>query len=252
MTGGGAPVRDRSALVVLAGGGSRRMGRPKAFLEVDGREMLDRVLEAGLGACGEVVLVVGAGPGPFGEALRRYGWEASGADPTTFRRGDVALRLVRDRTPGLGPVAGLAVGLAAARRPLCFAAACDLPFLEGSLAAGLLARLDDAHGGGEGAAARAVVPVADGRRQPLAAAYTAGCAAAARRCVETGDRSMDDFLARLDEVREVPAAGLAGPAPAFFNVNRPDDLRAARRIARRPAGGPDTGAGSAAAGSGDR
>lgn len=252
MTGGGAPVRDRSALVVLAGGGSRRMGRPKAFLEVGGREMLDRVLEAGLGACGEIVLVVGAGPGPFGEALRRYGWEATGVDATAFRRAGVALRLVRDRTPGLGPVAGLAAGLAAARRPLCFAAACDLPFLESSLAVDLLARLDDAPGDREGAPARAVVPVADGRRQPLASAYTAGCAAAARRCVETGDRSMDDFLARLDEVREVPAEALAGPTSTFLNVNRPDDLRAARRIARRPAGGPDTGAGSAAAGSGDR
>lgn len=249
---GGAPVRDRSALVVLAGGGSRRMGRPKAFLEVGGREMLDRVIEAGLGACGEIVLVIGAGPGPFGEALRRYGWEATGTGPTAaFRRRDVALRLVRDRTPGLGPVAGLAAGLAAARRPLCFAAACDLPFLEGSLAAGLLARLDAA-GDREGSPARAVVPVADGRRQPLASAYTAGCAAAARICIETGDRSMDAFLARLDEVREVPAAGLADPASSFFNVNRPDDLRAARRIARRTARGPDTGAGSAAAGSGDR
>lgn len=255
MTAGGAPVRDRSALVVLAGGGSRRMGRPKAFLEVGGREMLDRVLEAGLGACGEVVLVVGAGPGPYGEALRRYGWEATGADPATFRRAGVPLRLVRDRTPGLGPVAGLAAGLAAARRPLCFAAACDLPFLEGSLAIDLLARLDasdDPEEPREEAPARAVVPVADGRRQPLASAYTAGCAAAARRCVETGDRAMDAFLARLDAVREAPADGLAGPASAFLNVNRPDDLRAARRIARRPAGGPDAGAGSAAAGGGDR
>lgn len=244
MTGGGGALRRRSSFVALAGGGSRRMGRPKAFLEVAGRGILDRVLEAGRSACAELVVVVGAEPGPFAEALRRRGWKPAGGGPgTRFRRGDDGLRLLRDRRPGLGPVAGLEVGLSAAARPLCFASACDLPFLDGTVVSTLLGRLD-AVGGGSGAeeadARRAVVPVAGGRRQPLAAAYTSGCAAAARRCLQAGKRSMDDFLAELDEVREVPAGELVGEHPGsgadpervFLNVNRPEELRAARRIAR--------------------
>lgn len=239
MTPDGGGLRDRSTFVALAGGGSRRMGRPKAFLEVGGRGLLDRVLEAGRWACSELVLVVGTDPGPFAEALRRSGWApAEGGPETRFRREDAGLRLLRDRRPGLGPVAGLEVGLRAAGRPLCFAAACDLPFLDGAVVSALLERLDGSGAAGPGAA-RATVPVAGGRRQPLAAAYTVGCAAAARRCVEAGTLSMDDFLARLDEVREVPAAELAlasagpgtDPERVFLNVNRPEDLRTARRAA---------------------
>lgn len=244
--------RGRSTFVVLAGGNSRRMGREKAFLRVGGREMLDRVLEAGRPSCSEAVLAVGE-PGPYTDALRRYGWEPAAGpsepDPGSprFRRGGVELRLVADRRPGLGPVAGLEAGLAAAGGPLCFAAACDLPFLRTTVVAALLRRLDALRDGTEGREALAVVPRAGGRRHPLAAAYTVGCADAARRCLEAGELSMADFLGRLDRVREVEAAELApgevggdgaggDPERALVNVNRPDELRdARRRLAREEA-----------------
>lgn len=259
--GGGAGV-DGSTFVVLAGGDSRRMGRPKAFLDVGGREMLDRVLEVGRSACAEVVLVAGEDPAPVTDALLRYGWEedGSGGGPAgpgaRFRSGDVALRLVRDRRPGLGPVAGLAAGLAAARGPSCFAAACDLPLLAPPLVDDLLSRLDALRTGRHAARdpGLAVVPLARGRRQPLAAAYTSAAAIAARRCMEAGALSMDDFLARLDEVREVAAGDLDASLPGaghdperlLLNVNRPEELRAARRAvgevdarAEHRAGAPD-------------
>ena len=253
--------RDRSTFVVLAGGGSRRMGSDKAFLRVGGREMLDRLLDVGRSACGACVLAVGD-PDPHGRALGRYGWEETdapggpgGADHRRFRRGDDALRLVTDRRPGLGPVAGLAAGLGAAPGPLCFVAACDLPFLVPDVVTAALGELEELAGGRPGAAARrAVVPVVRDRRQPLAAAYTAGCSDAARRCLEAGELSMADLLDRLEEVRTVPASRLIGPDgpgdPAradriFTNVNRPEELEAARRAAP-DAGtgrGPEAGAG---------
>lgn len=54
--------------VVLAAGASRRMGRPKALLNFDGRTALDRVLEAfaGLGA---PVVVLGAAAGKIAPRL---------------------------------------------------------------------------------------------------------------------------------------------------------------------------------------
>ncbi|HEU0051796.1 MAG TPA: nucleotidyltransferase family protein [Longimicrobium sp.] len=46
--------------IVLAAGRSRRMGRPKAFLRLDGRTFLERAVSALRdGGCGEVVVVVG-------------------------------------------------------------------------------------------------------------------------------------------------------------------------------------------------
>lgn len=246
-TAGDGDLGHRSSFVVLAGGGSRRMGSDKAFLRVGEREMLDRLLDVGRSACGACVLAVGD-PDPHVRALRRYGWEETdapdgpgGADHRRFRRGDDALRLVTDRRPGMGPVAGLAAGLGAAPGPLCFVAACDLPFLAPDVVAAALGELEELAGDRPGAAARvAVVPVVGDRRQPLAAAYTAGCATAARRCLEAGELSMADLLDRLEEVRTVPAFRLTAPdgrrdaARAdriFTNVNRPEQLEAARRAA---------------------
>lgn len=254
MTAGGGDLRDRSSFVVLAGGGSRRMGSDKAFLRVGGREMLDRLLDVGRSACGSCVLAVGD-PDPHGRALRRYGWEETdaqgspgGGDHRRFRRGDDALRLVTDRRRGRGPVAGLAAGLGAAPGRLCFVAACDLPFLAPDVVAAALGELEELAGGRPGAAARrAVVPVAGDRRQPLAAAYTAGCATAARRCLEAGELSMAALLERLAEVRTVSASRLLdpdGPGDAaradrvFTNVNRPEELEAARRAVSDAGAGP--------------
>lgn len=280
MTRRGRTLRDRSAFVVLSGGESRRMGRDKAFLAVGGREMLDRLLDVGRSVCSTCVLVADD-PDAHADALARYGWEEEAAPGRAgaFGRGDARLLLVTDRHPGLGPVAGLEAGLEAAPSPLCFAAACDMPFLSAPVVEALLSRLGGTPAGAAGGgpapggrapggaggdgAARAVVPVADGRRQPLAAAYTSACVAAARRCVEERELAMESFLGRLDAVSEVdaeelpagrpasrrgrdgtgPPAGGGAAARAFTNVNRPEELRAARRAARgegRP--GPEDGA----------
>lgn len=273
----GAPddrtLRDRSTFVLLSGGESRRMGRDKAFLPVQGREMLDRLLETGRSACSGCV-VVANDLARYADAVSRYGWEeqppteraaateadppegdpSHGADPDAerrFSRGGTPLRLVTDRHPGLGPVAGLEAGLAAAPGPLCFAAACDLPFLEDVVVRALLRELEGFRPGGD-PSGRAVVPVVDGRRQPLAAAYTAAAAPTARRCVEAGELRMDDLLGRL-EVRTVLAgdvvpAGTGSWRRPFTNVNRPEDLRAARRTARNG----DHGSRRGAAGGGER
>lgn len=269
---GDRALRDRSTFVLLSGGESSRMGRDKAFLPVEGREMLDRLLKVGRSTCSGCVVVVDDVE-RYAEALARYGWDeetapgaqsapdasacgeerpaearrpagdAPPAGPPTerrFRRRDTPLRLVTDRHPGLGPVAGLEVGLGLAPGPLCFVAACDLPFLEPVVVRALLRELDAFRSEGTGGArpdARAVVPVVESRRQPLAAAYTAAAAPAARRCVADGELRMDDLLGRL-EVRTVSAddvvpagTGGSGRRP-FTNVNRPEDLRDARRRGR--------------------
>lgn len=275
-------LRERSAFVVLAGGRSRRMGRDKAFLRLDGREMLERILETGGAACGRAV-VVANDLDAHAAALARYGWEpdapdGSDARPRTepsragradapvdppagtgsdaragglrFRRGDRTLALVPDDRPGRGPVAGLEAGLAAADRELCFVAACDLPFLEPAVVRALLRALDGLRDGASDPDRCAVVVRADGRLQPLAAAYAAGARRAATGCLEAGRVRMDDVLERLtvrtmtagELGREVAVRSGAGggtergerfavsePARWFTNLNWPEDLQAARR-----------------------
>lgn len=94
--------------VILTGGESRRMGRDKAFVEVDGRPMVVAVADAL--------------------------WEG-GCHPVECQGGDVdllaelGLPAVADSTPGAGPVAAIADALGRHDGPVVVAA-CDLANLD--------------------------------------------------------------------------------------------------------------------------
>lgn len=135
---GADPVYD---VVVLAGGGARRLGgADKPGVRVGGRALLDRVLAACVGARTTVVV---ADPRPT-------------ARPVTWARED---------PPGGGPLAALDAGLrhTTARHVLVVSA--DLPFLQEGTVRLLLTVLRT--GGADGV----LLTDADGRDQPLVAAY---------------------------------------------------------------------------------
>jgi hypothetical protein len=89
MTAAGQHVVGLSA-IVLAGGRSTRFGSDKASALIDGRPMLQRVVEAVAAVCDEVIVVAAAGGAG---SLPPY------AEP---------LVIVEDRVEGSGPLAGLA------------------------------------------------------------------------------------------------------------------------------------------------
>lgn len=238
------PESPEAAAIVLAGGASRRMGRPKAFLTVGGRELLEHALEVATGACRSVVLVC-AERDACAEALARYGWVRRGSEGRVYSRRSARLEVLADTRPGQGPLAGLETAWKAARAagdgtegawtasPVrWWALAVDLPFVTAGLGRRLLEelrswedRLEDAPPAATG---RAVVPVVAARRQPLCAAYSATAGAVATRCLDEGTRAMEAFLDRL-ALRlvelEPPLAG------QLDNVNTPEDLARANRRA---------------------
>ena len=133
------------------------------------------------------------------------------------------IAVTEDARPGRGPLEGLVAGLGALRHGEdAFALAVDMPFAEAELAAAVLAAL--------GPDADAAVPRADGRAQPLAAAYRAGVAATARGLLDSGRPRMGDLLGAI-RVAWLDAAALPGGARALLNVNTPEELAAARRAA---------------------
>lgn len=198
----GVSTQRRGAIdcagVVLAGGLSSRMGRPKAWLPFGGVPLLVRVVER-LRTAFEQVVVVGA----EGQDLPETG-----------------APVIRDRRPARGPLGGLEAALASASAAGVFAVSCDAPFLQPSLARRMaeLARGFDA-----------AVPRWEGRLNPLLAVYGAGVLPVVRRLLEA-DRLRPAFLfqevrTRIvdeDEVREVDPGGLS-----FVNMNSPDDYAAA-------------------------
>lgn len=134
--------------IVLAGGRSRRFGGDKLAADVDGAPLLRHAVDAARGVAHQVVVV-----GPTGYDL---------PDDVT---------VVREDPPFGGPYAAVAAGLAALddgiARVIVLAGDLVDP---GPLLPGLLEALDGADTHGRVAEA-AVALDAEGRRQPLLAAY---------------------------------------------------------------------------------
>ncbi|MGW3107465.1 NTP transferase domain-containing protein [Streptomyces sp. NPDC001100] len=129
--------------VVLAGGGARRLGgADKPGLRVGGRALLDRVFTACAHARTTVVV----------------------AAPRSTSR---PVRWAREDPPGAGPVAALDAGLRHTTADTVVVLSADLPFLQPATVRRLLTALRT--GGTEGA----LLTDADGRDQPLVAAYRA-------------------------------------------------------------------------------
>jgi molybdopterin-guanine dinucleotide biosynthesis protein A len=187
----------RYTAVVLAGGRAARLGgRAKPQLEVGGRTLLARVLDAVADASTRIVV------GPHQPAPA-----------------DVVL--VREEPPGGGPVAALRAGLAPVTDDVVVVLAGDLPFLTPAVVAALLERLT-----GEG-----VLVVDDtGRDQLLLGAWRT---AALRAVLPTagGPTSLRKVFAPL-AVRRLRPDPVPGAPPPWLDCDTPADLERARSLAR--------------------
>jgi molybdenum cofactor guanylyltransferase len=192
--------------IVLAGGQSSRMGRPKAAIEIGGRTIIGRMV-AELRRVTDDIVVVAA---PESAAASRF------AIPS-------GVRIVRDDREYQGPVLALARGLDAASRDAAFACSCDLPLLDGRLAAALAAMLGDYD---------AVIPEVGGRLQPLHAVYRKRCAAALRALAARGEHRLTAIAdaVRTRRVDESELRALDPELRSFLNLNTPADLERATKL----------------------
>ncbi len=181
-------VGMQATLLVLAGGESRRMGRPKAWLEVGETTLLRWMVER-LGPAFSEVMVSFAEPEQI-EALVPY-------------------RLVFDRKHAAGPLAGIEAGLTVARHEVTFAIACDMPYVTRAVAEMAVA------------AARgcdAAMPRVGGRPEPVCAAYRRSSLPAVTAALDAGRLKASDLCDQLD------VTWLEGLDPDLFrSLNTLDD-----------------------------
>jgi molybdenum cofactor guanylyltransferase len=181
--------------VILAGGASRRMGRDKSWLTVEGQTLLERQVAIAQAAGAAEVLISGA----------------PGADYSTL-----ACPVLFDKYPQCGPLGGIERGLAAAKEDLIVFMAVDMPRTSPEF----LDQLLDRCAPGQGA-----VPVLGGRIEPLLAAYPKSSHSLAQAMLEARQLAVTGFA------RACAQAGLVSwfPVPQeafaqFANWNRPEDI----------------------------
>jgi molybdopterin-guanine dinucleotide biosynthesis protein A len=201
-------IRMRLGALILAGGRSKRMGRPKELLPFSGQPLLARIA-ATLQRCADPVVVVAREPGQELPPLDR------------------GVLVVHDERPDEGPLAALVRGLrfvGDAQRfgadDAVFVTGCDLPFLSAAAVAWLSRQLGEAV---------LVMPRAGGLLQPLAALYRPSVLAHAERLLQQGTRTPRS-LAALPSARIVEEAELRAfdPELRFLrNVNTPEDYERA-------------------------
>ncbi|MGH3487483.1 MAG: molybdenum cofactor guanylyltransferase [Actinopolymorphaceae bacterium] len=214
-------------VIVLAGGTARRFGgADKVLLPVAGRPMLERVISAGAGARSVVVV------GP-----RR-----------PLHSGVPSVRWTRERPAGSGPLAAVSAGLDLCVSPLVVVLAGDMPLLDafvvrtlvraagGSVevegpAAGEAA--NDGAATGEAALDGAVLVDAEGRRQPLSAAYVR--ASLQRALAAIGDPRDRPMRLLLDQLH---VATIADPRAAL-DCDTPESLARADHLADPPSHAPE-------------
>lgn len=207
---------SRAGGIVLCGGKSSRMGRPKAWLPFGGEVLLQRVVRV-LGEVLDPVVVVAAP----GQELPPF---------------PASVRVANDEREYLGPLNGLAAGLAAltGSADVAYLSSCDVPFLRPVFVARVVGRLGEAS---------VCIPEVGGFLHPLAAAYRVDLLPRVRELVAAG-RLRPVFLTEAVPTQILRESDLEDVDPglrSLRNVNTPEEYEAALREAGQAPAGPDRG-----------
>lgn len=194
-------------VAIQAGGESRRMGQDKALLPFLGQPLIVRVLER-LETLADEILVTTNHPQAY-----RF----------------LSLPLYSDLQPGRGALGGLYTALNAASHPLVAVVACDMPFAS----AALLSAMRDTLLASQ---ADIAIPVTAEGSEPFHAVYRRNtCLPPVLQALQEGKWRVDSWFSQVqlyplqpDEVRRYDPHGVC-----FWNVNTPEELKAAQQLAER-------------------
>lgn len=164
------------------------MGRDKALLDFRGASLVETVAAAVTEAVGNATLV---------------------GSPERYAQ--LPYRAIADLYPGEGPLGGILTALRHSHAEWNLVVACDMPEVDSQMLKGLMAAA-------QAADCTVLMPVAEGRSQPLCAVYRRGCAAALEAEFARGVRKVTQALETAGCVR-LPMR----QTRQFQNVNTPED-----------------------------
>ncbi|MCA9882631.1 MAG: molybdenum cofactor guanylyltransferase [Anaerolineae bacterium] len=191
-------------LAIIAGGKSSRMGTDKAFIELDGKLLIEHVIErtANLGQSETILITNKLSP------YARFG-----------------LPMYSDVYPEKGSLGGIYTAIEKSAVPHTLVVACDMPFLNQALLRAMIAEIRDT--------IDIVVPRVDGYPQGLHAIYSKTCLAPIKEQLMADRLKVIGFYdkMRVRYLDESDYETLDPDGTSFMNINTPEDLeRAKQRI----------------------
>jgi len=157
---------EKATAIIMAGGGSRRMGTDKTMLEIEGRPIIQRTCRQ-LAACFEQILI-----------------SANQADRYAF----LGFQTVPDKVPEQGPLMGIASALEASANELNFVIACDIPRIELGYVRRIISEAINSD-------ADIIIPVTnEGKYEPLFAVYRKSALKSINKVLSSGGRKISDVF----------------------------------------------------------
>lgn len=187
--------------VILAGGKSRRLGEDKALVKVEGKPLIQMVIER-VGCLFDNILVVSPTPSRLAFLQQARG-----------------VSLVQDAVPGKGPLGGIYTGLIRSRDRYNFICGCDMPFLNPGLVEFLFGIAWERD-------VDAVVPVVAGFPEPLHSIYSKKCLASVKDNLDKQELKVKVFFPQI-RCAFIPEHLMRRYDPSllsFFNLNTPKKL----------------------------
>ena len=181
--------------IILSGGKSARMGKNKAFIEIEGTPIVDRIHGLFKDLFKEIIIVTN--------------------QKELFTNVDAKIYI--DIFPNRGVLGGLYTGLFFSSFEHSFCVACDMPFLKRSVIEFLISKRSNFD---------VVVPRTKDGLEPLHAIYSKRCLEPIRRLLEQGRSKVIDLYAmvKVKTIEENEFFAMDPKKESFINVNTPEDL----------------------------
>jgi molybdopterin-guanine dinucleotide biosynthesis protein A len=190
------PARyEHIAGVILAGGLSTRYGHDKAFVQIGGVPLIERITEEMRRIFMRVILVT--------NQKKEFEY--------------LELPMIEDIIKGLGPIGGIYTGLSSISEQAGFFVACDMPLLHEGLIRYMIEVIDN-HA--------AVVPSVGKWVEPLHALYARSCLGPIKGLIDEKCYQVRRFydLVPVRYVREDEIRLFCSPDEAFLNINTPEEF----------------------------
>lgn len=183
--------------IILAGGRNSRMGVNKAFLEIDGIRLIDKILAVYRQLFPEIIIVTN--------------------DPSSYTEFTDTI-IVTDIYKGKGPLGGIYTGLFYSKNDYAFVSACDMPSLNRDF---ILYMID--HKGKHDI----VVPELPAGYQALHAIYSRRCLPNIKKMILSDKLKIAGFFKdmRLYKITEDKIKPFNKDGRLFININTPEDFK---------------------------
>jgi molybdopterin-guanine dinucleotide biosynthesis protein A len=178
-------MQAQATAIILAGGGSSRMGTDKSMLPINGRLMIARICEQ-LRGCFDQILI-----------------SANEVDKFAF----LGFEVVPDKMPGQGPLMGITSALEASVSELNFVVACDIPDINISCVRKMLAQAvvnqadiliptTEKHQASKTKIRNTQYAIRNTRHEPLFAVYRRSALAVMNDVLSSGGRKISDVFSK--------------------------------------------------------